>query len=96
MPSVWTHGVWTIKPGREDEFVAAWRELVPVGESLGSGDPKLLRDRDRPNEFRSFGSWPELETIERFRAEIGPRVGAMGDIVESFETFTLDEVYPGD
>jgi hypothetical protein len=96
MPSVWTHGVWTVKPGREDEFVAAWRELVPVGARLGSDDPKLLRDRERPNVFRSFGSWADVETIERFRGEIGSRVGKMDDLLESFETFTLDEVYPGD
>jgi hypothetical protein len=30
MANVWTHGVWTVKPGREDEFVTAWRELVPT------------------------------------------------------------------
>ncbi len=94
--AIWTHGVWTVKPGHEAEFVAAWRELVPVGVDLGSGDPLLLRDRDRPNVFRSFGSWPDLGTVERFRAEIGPRLGAMGAVLESFETFTLDGVYPDD
>ena len=96
MPSVWTHGVWTVTPGREEEFVAAWRELLPLGIGLGSGEPRLLRDRDQENVFRSFGPWPDLETIERFRDEIRPRIGGMEDLLESFETFTLDEVYPGD
>ena len=95
MANVWTHGVWTVKAGREEEFVAAWRELLPIGAALGSADATLLRDRDRTNVFRSFGPWPDLATIERFRAEIRPRVGAMNDMLESFETFTLDEVYPG-
>jgi hypothetical protein len=96
MATIWTHGIWTVKPGREDEFVAGWRELVPIGVGLGSGDPQLLRDREHPNVFRSFGPWPDLETVGRFRAEIESRIGEMNDLLERFETFTLDEVYPGD
>jgi hypothetical protein len=96
MANVWTHGIWTVKDGREDEFVAAWRELVPLGLGLGAGDPNLLRDRERTNVFLSFGSWPDPDTVERFRAELHPRIGEMNDLLESFETFTLDEVYPGD
>jgi hypothetical protein len=91
-----THGVWAVRPGREDDFVAVWTELVPLGRSLGSGDPLLLRDRDRPSTFHSFGPWPDLATIERFRAELGPRIGELDGILESFEALTLDEVYPGD
>ena len=45
MANVWTYGVWTVKPGREDEFVTAWRELVPTGIALGSAEPQFLRDR---------------------------------------------------
>jgi hypothetical protein len=96
MARVWTHGVWAVRPGREDDFVAVWTELVPLGRSLGSGDPLLLRDRDRPSTFHSFGPWPDLATIERFRAELGPRIGELDGILESFEALTLDEVYPGD
>ncbi|HUG63857.1 MAG TPA: hypothetical protein VMK83_01430 [Gaiellaceae bacterium] len=96
MTRVWTHGVWTIRAGREDDFVAAWTELVPLGRGLGSGDPLLLRDRDRASTFRSFGSWPDLETVERFREELGSRPGMFESIVDGLETFTLDEVYPGD
>jgi hypothetical protein len=96
MARVWTHGVWAVRAGREDDFVAVWMELVPLGRSLGSGDPLLLRDRDRPSTFHSFGSWPDLATIERFRAQLGPRIGELDGILESFEALTLDEVYPGD
>ncbi len=96
MASAWTHGVWTVKPGREDEFVAGWRELVPIGIELGSGEPVLLRDRERPNVFLSFGPWPNLETIERFRGEIAPHVGGMRALLEDIDLFTLDEVHPGD
>ena len=84
-----------MKPGREEDFIAAWQELVPLGTELGGGDPTLLRD-DGTNVFHSFGSWPDRDTIQRFRDQLGPRVGAMNDLLEGLETFTLDEVYPGD
>jgi hypothetical protein len=96
MPRIWTHGVWTVEAGREDEFVAAWRALVPIGTEIGTGTPFLLRDRERPNVFRSFGPWADLEEIDRFRTAIRPHLGVMDDLLESFETFTLDEIYPGD
>jgi hypothetical protein len=96
MTTVWSHGIWTVKDGREDEFVAVWRELVPIGLGLGAGDPTLLRDREHTRVFRSFGPWPDADTIERFRAEIRPRIADMDDLLEAFKTFTLDEVYPDD
>lgn len=96
MAKLWTHGVFTVKPGCEDSFAAGWKAMAPIGERLGGNRPVLLRDRDRTNVFRSFGSWPDRETVERFRAEIMPRVAAMDELLESVETFTLDEVYPAD
>jgi hypothetical protein len=94
MSSVWTHGIWTVRPGREAEFVDAWRRLLPLGTALGAGEPKLLRDRERTNVFVSFGPWPDVETIERFRGELRPRIGDMNDLLEDFQASTLDEVYP--
>jgi hypothetical protein len=94
MARVWTHGVWTVRTGREDEFVAAWRELVPIGAGIGAAEPVLLRDRDRSNVFRSFGPWADMEQIDRFRAAIRSHIGAMEDLFDSVETFTLDEVSP--
>jgi heme-degrading monooxygenase HmoA len=96
MARIWTHGIWTAKAGHESDFVAAWRELVPLGSSYGSDDPRLLRDREHTNVYRSFGSWRSLEDIASFRDAIAPRVSAMDDLLVSFETFTLDEAYPGD
>jgi hypothetical protein len=28
MTGIWTHGVWTVKPGHEANFVAAWRAMA--------------------------------------------------------------------
>lgn len=94
MANVWTHAVWTVKAGREDDFIRAWSEMA--GEALTEFEPAgtayLLRDRDRPNVFRSFGPWDSMETVERFRAKIAPHLGSMKELLESFEPFTLDEV----
>jgi hypothetical protein len=91
----WTHGVWTVAAGRDDDFVAAWRALVPRGVRLGAAEPALVRYRGWPSEFRSFGAWPNLEAVRRFREEIPPRLSEMDELIERFETSTLDEVYPG-
>jgi quinol monooxygenase YgiN len=94
MAAIWTHGVWTVTPGREEEFVAAWREMArdALAEFTPSSEPHLLRDRERPNVFRSFGEWDDAETVERFRAHIRPHLERIGALTESIEFYTLDEV----
>jgi quinol monooxygenase YgiN len=94
---VWTHGIWTVRPGREDEFVAAFDHLVrDVGAELGTDNrPTLLRDRERPNVFVTFGPWEDEVAIERFRAVLVPRLGPVQEVLESFEPMTLDQVWPG-
>jgi quinol monooxygenase YgiN len=94
MAPIWTHGVWTVKPDREDEFVAAWRAMAQaaVAEFDPPGEPRLLRDRERPNVFRSFGPWDDPETVERFRAFIQPHLEGIRDLVDDLEIFALDEV----
>jgi heme-degrading monooxygenase HmoA len=94
MAIIWTHGVWTVKPGREDEFVAAWRAMATgaVAEFNPPEPPHLLRDRERPNVFRSFGYWNDEETVQRFRVFIQPHLAQIQELVEALEFFTLDEV----
>lgn len=94
--SMYTVGVWIIKPGREDEFAARWREMADwtQREIAPGAQGTLLRDRDRPNRFVSFGPWPSLEAIEAWRADPGfaDRVGRMRDLLEDFSPMTLDDV----
>jgi quinol monooxygenase YgiN len=95
MARVWTHGTWIVKSGQEDAFVQAWSELARqvVKELLGEL-PTLLRDRDKPNVFKTFGAWPDIEAVEEFRASDTFRsvVAELQPILESFEPMTLDEV----
>ncbi len=99
MARVWTHGTWRVKRGREDEFVAAWRAMAGrgVAEMDTAAPPTLLRDRDRPNVFLSFGPWPNVAAIAAFRGSdlFQESVAAMDDLLDDFETRTLDEVSIG-
>jgi hypothetical protein len=92
--TIWTHGVWTVKPGREDEFIVAWQAMArdAVAEHRPLSSPHLLRDRERPNVFRSFGPWPDAEAAQRFREWVAPRLDEMRGLTEEIEFFALDEV----
>jgi hypothetical protein len=95
MPPIWTHGVWTVKPGREDEFVRGWQEMARAGATAFEAvePPRLLRDRNRRNVFVSFGPWSSVEEVDRFREAMGSRFDALEqEVLESFEPATLDEV----
>jgi heme-degrading monooxygenase HmoA len=93
--SFYTLGVWTVKPGREDEFVRAWEAL---GEWTIGRAPQasgtLLRDIDQRNRFVSFGPWRTLEEIEAWRAapEFQAHVGSIRRLLESFEPGTYELV----
>jgi heme-degrading monooxygenase HmoA len=92
----YTSGTWTVKPGREEEFIAAWQELADWTwrEIPGTGWAKLLRDRESPNRFVSFGPWESLEAIESWRGHdgFGERVGPLRELLEAFEPRTLEQV----
>ena len=94
MPKVWTHGRWTVKPGREDDFVRALHGIEEEARAeLGTiPSPTLLRDREHTNVFVTFGAWESVEQIEAFRSFLFPRLGSLREVLESFEPHTLDEV----
>lgn len=92
---VWTHGNWVVKAGTEAAFEEAWTRLARAAMGAYEGEPPiLLRDRERPNVFKTFGAWPSIEAIEAFRTSDLFR-GAVDEIrplLESFEPFALDEI----
>jgi len=97
MSAVWTHGTWVVKPGSEDAFVQAWTWTGLARKTmatLGSERPTLLRDRDRPNVFKTFGAWPDIAAVEAFRSSDAFREGmpVLEPLLESFEPMTLDEI----
>jgi quinol monooxygenase YgiN len=95
MARVWTHGTWIAKPGQEDAFVRGWSKLArDVMAEFRGEPPTLLRDRDKPNIFKTFGAWPDIEAIEEFRSSDTFRaaVAELQPLLESFEPMTLDEL----
>jgi heme-degrading monooxygenase HmoA len=92
---VFTHGTWVAKPGREAEFVTAWTAFAEWTTSVYPGSRgTLLRDREEPRRFVSFGPWPSSEAAESWRAqpEFQRRVVEIRECPESFEPRTLDLV----
>jgi heme-degrading monooxygenase HmoA len=91
--TVYTVGIWTVRPGNEDEFVARWSEFADwTSETFPGGTGVLLRDRERANRFLSFGPWENVEDIERWRAapEWEQAVAGIRGLLESFEPGTYD------
>jgi quinol monooxygenase YgiN len=95
MTGVWTHGTWTVKPGNEDAFTEAWSNLArgSLGR-FGTAPPTLLRDRDRPNVFVTFGPFASMDEVDEFRASdlFRDGVATIRPLLESFEAATLDEI----
>jgi len=88
-----THGTWRVKPGREDEFVARWKDLAGwTNDEYGEvGGGRLLQDDGDPTLFYSVGSWPSDDAIEAWRAhpEFRKRLEAIDPLLESRQIETL-------
>jgi quinol monooxygenase YgiN len=93
MSDVWAQGVWMVKEGRAEEFVAAWRDFAEWSARVhGPATAWLLRDRDRPSEFVSIGPWPSDAAIAAWRGDpaFGERIAAVRALVDGFQARTLD------
>jgi quinol monooxygenase YgiN len=92
--SVYTLGIWMVKPGRENDFVQAWRDIArKTQEDFPGGKAVLMHDRDVPNRFISTGPWESLEQIEQWRGSemYQQSIQSIKEILEHFEPHTLDE-----
>ena len=93
---VYTSGTWVVKTGREEEFIQAWDELATwtAAEISPGARAMLLRDRDDPSRFVSFGPWESDEQVAAWRSSEGfaSRVGRIRELLDRFEAHTLDPV----
>jgi heme-degrading monooxygenase HmoA len=58
----YTSGVWVVKAGETDAFVAAWEEFARWAKSMqGCGTLRLTRDAEDESRFLSFAPWESFE-----------------------------------
>ncbi len=95
MSTPYTHTTWQVKPGREEKFIARWREWVEWSHRQGlQAKALLLRDVEHPGRFVSFGPWASMAAVRSWRSLEGyqERVARLQEVVESFEPRTLEVV----
>lgn len=94
MIELYTYSVWVVKAGREEEFVARWREMAEwsAANVAGTGVAQLLQDEGHPGRFISFGPWESRQAVASWRSRLGfqERIGRMRELLETFTTATLD------
>jgi heme-degrading monooxygenase HmoA len=90
----YTSGTWIVESANEEEFVVAWTELALwTREEIAPGARAiLLRDRDDPSRFVSFGPWESDQEMADWRANDGfsSRIGRIQRLLERFEAHTFD------
>lgn len=68
MAEPYTFRAYRVKPGLDDELIAAWNEFAKV--ALEEADRALwgmlLRDADEPERFIGYGAWKSREAIKRW------------------------------
>jgi heme-degrading monooxygenase HmoA len=84
--AVWSSGLWTVKPGREDEFVARWHEFATWSADLfPEAHAWLLRNREHPNQFPSVGPWPSDAAVASWRSNRGfaARIAVLRELLDA-------------
>jgi heme-degrading monooxygenase HmoA len=88
MPETYTSGVWLVKEGEEDEFVAAWSDFAEwASQAPGSGALRLVRDVEEPARYMSFAPWESFEA-QRAWKESGEFRERMGRVRQHVAEFT--------
>lgn len=93
--TVYTLGLWRVRPAQEEAFVEAWQEMANrTRESFPDATAVLLRDRDDPSLFISTGPWTSMDEVSRWRSSnaFQDGVAQIHPHLESFDPHALDEV----
>jgi len=95
MAETYTSGLWQVKDGEEDAFVAAWTEFVEWGRSKpGSSTFRLVRDHDDPSRYMSFAPWESFEAQQAWKddPEFRERIGQVRAHVNDFQPLVYELV----
>ena len=69
---VYTHAMWRVREGREEDFIAAWLELGRVFSELPNppiGTGTLIQSTTDSLEFYSFGPWRSADDVAAMRGD---------------------------
>lgn len=95
MAETYTSGLWHVKQGHQDAFVAAWTDFVTwAGEQPGSGTFRLAQDVEDRSRYLSFAPWESFEAQRDWKqtAEFSTRMRRVQEHVEGFEPATYELV----
>lgn len=93
MAETYTSGLWTVKEGHEDDFVAAWTDFVSwARDQPGSRTFRLVRDLDDSRRYLSFAPWESFEAQAAWKQtdEFAARMRRVREHVDSFEPSTYE------
>jgi heme-degrading monooxygenase HmoA len=68
--SIYTLGAWHVQPGKEADFISAWKDLGTIFASLPhapAGKGLLVQSVADSTLFYSFGPWRSLEDVTAMR-----------------------------
>ncbi len=67
--TIYTLGIWTVRPGKESEFIRAWQDFAQWTKDHqdGAKDAVLVRDVMDSRRFMSFGPWRDARAAEAWR-----------------------------
>jgi heme-degrading monooxygenase HmoA len=94
--SFFAMGLWTVKLGKEEDFVSSWQTFAKwtVENQRGAIEAYLTHDRKDPNVFVSFSSWTSDEALARWREteEFKDFFARGKDLCTDMRPLTLDTV----
>jgi quinol monooxygenase YgiN len=90
----YTHGIWQVKQGRGEEFVAAWEEFAAwsMQQARGISWGVLLRDHADGQRFIGVGAWESADDIAFWRWDPGfeERFERLKALVDHYEFGTME------
>jgi heme-degrading monooxygenase HmoA len=97
LKETYTLGIWTVKPGKEGEFIRDWASFADwTSENIsGTGKAYLLQDEKSSLRFISFGPWDNPGSIQKWResTEFKNFVTKVKDLCDEFQPNTLKVIY---
>ena len=83
-----TSGDWVVKEGNEQEFIDRWTAFAKWTRDNADGADSfwLIQERTNPTHFISFGSWADVESVDKWRSgpEFPDRLGRVREVCDEF------------